>query len=160
MSAPLWTCDDLILACNGTLFDPNVAHTTISGIQIDSRKCGSGDLFVALAGDKRDGHDFLVKAANAGAAACLVSCPQRDLSTIQIIVDDTFAGLARLAAAGRSRFKGRMVGITGSVGKTGTKNMLAHALTNFGTTHASKQSYHPSRKQAKVRTQHKHQKCT
>ena len=67
MSAPLWTCDDLILACNGALFDPSVAGAPISGIKIDSRKCGDGDLFVALAGDKQDGHDYLVKAANAAA---------------------------------------------------------------------------------------------
>ncbi len=141
MSAQLWTCDDLISACNGTLFDPSVAGSSISGIEIDSRNCGSGDLFVALAGDKQDGHDFLVEAANAGATACLVSRPQSDLSTIQIIVDDTLAGLARLAAAGRSRFGGGMIGITGSVGKTGTKDMLSHTLANFGKTHASKQSY-------------------
>ncbi len=100
MNTPLWTCDDLILACNGTLFDPNVACAPISGIEIDSRNCSGGDLFVALAGNNQDGHDFLGKAANAGATACLVSRPQNDLSTSQIIVDDTLAGLARLGAAG------------------------------------------------------------
>ena len=141
MSTPLWTCDDLILACNGALFDPSVACAPIFGIEIDSRNCGGGDLFVALAGDDQDGHDFLVKAANAGATACLVSRPQNDLSSSQIIVDDTLAGLARLGAAGRNRFEGRMIGITGSVGKTGTKDMLSHILTNFGKTHASKRSY-------------------
>ena len=141
MSAPLWTCDDLILACNGALFDPSLAAGPISGIKIDSRKCGDGDLFVALAGDQQDGHDFLVKAAHAGATACLVSRPQNNLSTIQIVVDDTLAGLAQLGAAGRNRFGGSMIGITGSVGKTGTKDMLSHILTNFGKTHASKRSY-------------------
>ena len=141
MSAPLWTCDDLALACNGALFNPSVIGAPIFGIEIDSRNCSGGDLFIALTGDKRDGHDFLVKAANAGATACLVSRPRGDLSAIQIIVDDTLEGLARLATAGRSRFKGRMIGITGSVGKTGTKDMLAHTLANFGKTHASKQSY-------------------
>ena len=55
MSTPLWTCDDLILACNGTLFDPSVACTPISGIEIDSRNCSDGDLFVAIAGDNQDG---------------------------------------------------------------------------------------------------------
>ena len=141
MSTPLWTCDDLILACNGTLFDASVACAPISGIEIDSRNCSVGDLFVALSGENQDGHNFLVKAANAGATACLVSRPQNDLSTIQIVVDDTLAGLARLGAAGRDRFKGRMIGITGSVGKTGTKDMLLHALTNFGKTHANKRSF-------------------
>ncbi len=141
MSTPLWTCEDLLLACNGTLFDPSVACAPISGIEIDSRNCGSGDLFVALPGDNQDGHDFLVKAANAGATACLVSRPKSDLSTSQIIVDDTLASLGRLGAAGRRRFGGSMVGITGSVGKTGTKDMLSHILINFGKTHACKRSY-------------------
>ena len=141
MSTPLWTCDDLMLACNGALFDASVACVPISGIEIDSRNCSGGDLFVALVGDKHDGHDFLTKAANAGATACLVSRPQNNLPTIQIIVDDTLAGLAHLGAAGRNRFKGSMIGVTGSVGKTGTKDMLSHILTNFGKTHASKRSY-------------------
>ena len=141
MSTPLWTCDDLILACNGALFDPSLDCAPISGIEIDSRKCVDGDLFVALSGNKQDGHDFLVKAANAGATACLVSRPQNNLSTIQIVVDDTLVSLAQLGAAGRNRFGGSMIGVTGSVGKTGTKDMLSHILTNFGKTHASKRSY-------------------
>ena len=141
MSAPLWTCEDLILACNGVLFDTSVDCAPISSVEIDSRDCSGGDLFVALPGDHQDGHDFLVQAANAGATACLVSRPKNDLSSSQIVVDDTFKGLARLGAAGRNRFKGSMVGITGSVGKTGTKDMLSRILTNFGKTHASKLSY-------------------
>ena len=141
MSTPLWTSEDLVLACNGALFDPSMACAPIFGIEIDSRNCSGGDLFVALSGDKQDGHDFLVKAANAGVTACLVSHPKNDLSTSQIIVDDTLAGLARLGAAGRNRFGGTMIGITGSVGKTGAKDMLSHILTNFGKTHASKRSY-------------------
>ncbi len=141
MSASLWTCDELILACNGALFDPGVARAPISGIEIDSRNCSAGDLFVALPGDNQDGHDFLIEAVNAGATACLVSRPQNDLSASQIIVDDTLAGLARLGVAGRNRFGGSMIGITGSVGKTGTKDMLSHILKNFGKTHASKYSY-------------------
>ena len=95
MSTPLWTCDDLILACDGALFDPSLACAPISGIEIDSRRCVD-DLFVALSGDKQDGHDFLVKAANAGATACLVSRPQNNLSIIQIVVDDTLVSLAQL----------------------------------------------------------------
>ena len=106
MSASLWTCDELILACNGALFDPGVARAPISGIEIDSRNCSAGDLFVALPGDNQDGHDFLVKAANAGVTACLVSHPKNDLSASQIIVDNTLAALADLGAAGRDRFRG------------------------------------------------------
>ena len=141
MSAPLWTCEDLILACNGVLFDASVPCEPILSVEIDSRDCSCGDLFVALAGDHQDGHDFLVQATNAGATACLVSRPKNDLSSSQIIVDNTFTGLTRLGAAGRNRFRGSMIGVTGSVGKTGTKDMLSHILTNFGKTHASKLSY-------------------
>ena len=141
MRAPLWTCDDLVTACDGVLFDPGMACKPISNIKIDSRNCGNGDLFVALNGDQRDGHDFLAKAAEANASACLVSRPQDDISTPQIIVDDTLAGLARIGTVGRKRFGGSMIGITGSVGKTGSKDMLAHVLANFGKTHASQRSY-------------------
>ena len=141
MTAPLWTCDYLLAGCGGTLFDPAFACGSISGIEIDSRNCKSGDLFVALASDRRDGHDFVTKAADAGAVACLVSRPNADASVAQIIVDDPLGALARLGRAGRDRFAGKMVGITGSVGKTGSKDMLAHALTAFGKTHASQRSF-------------------
>ena len=141
MTAPLWTCDYLLAGCGGALFDPAFACGSISGIEIDSRNCKSGDLFVALAGDRQDGHDFITKAADAGAAACLVSRPNADASIAQIIVDDPLGALARLGRAGRDRFAGKMVGITGSVGKTGCKDMLAHALTAFGKTHASQRSF-------------------
>ena len=88
MTALLWTCDDLLAGCRGALFDPAFACGSISGIEIDSRNCKSGDLFVALVGDKQDGHDFITKAVDAGAAACLVSRPNADAAIAQIIVDD------------------------------------------------------------------------
>ena len=141
MTAPLWTCDYLLAGCGGALFDPAFACGSISDIKIDSRDCKSGDLFVALAGDRQDGHDFITKAADAGAAACLVSRPNADASIAQIIVDDPLGALARLGRTGRDRFAGKMVGITGSVGKTGCKDMLAHALTAFGKTHANQRSF-------------------
>jgi len=141
MTAPLWTCDDLLAGCGGALFDPAFGCGPISGIEIDSRNCKSGDLFVALVGDMQDGHDFITKAAEAGAAACLVHRPNSDAAIAQIIVDDPLGALARLGRASRSRFAGKMVGITGSVGKTGSKDMLAHALTAFGKTHASQRSF-------------------
>ena len=141
MTALLWTYDDLLAGCGGALFDPTFACDSISGIEIDSRNCKLGDLFVALASDRQDGHDFITKAADAGAAACLVSRPNADTSIAQIIVDDPLGALARLGRAGRDRFAGKMVGITGSVGKTGCKDMLAHALTTFGKTHANQRSF-------------------
>ena len=65
MTALLWTYDDLLAGCGGALFDPTFACDSISGIEIDSRNCKLGDLFVALVGDTRDGHDFITKAADA-----------------------------------------------------------------------------------------------
>ncbi len=141
MSAPLWACDDILLACGGALFDPTLTFAPIQNIKIDSRNCISGDLFVALTGDQKDGHHFLNKAAGAGATACLVSRPQNDLAIAQIVVSDTLASLTSFGVAGRNRFGGKMIGITGSVGKTGSKDMLAHVLAKFGQTHANQHSY-------------------
>ncbi|MGA0182583.1 MAG: Mur ligase domain-containing protein, partial [Candidatus Puniceispirillaceae bacterium] len=121
MTAPLWTADDLIAGTGGTLGDPAVACPPILGIEIDSRNCQAGDLFVALDGTQNDGHEFIGDAAKAGAAACLVSRPNKDVPIAQIIVEDPLAGLAHLGDAGRARFTGQMIGITGSVGKTGSK---------------------------------------
>ena len=141
MTVPLWTCDCLLAGCGGVLFDPAFACGSISGIEIDSRNCKSGDLFVALTSDRQDGHDFITKAADAGAVACLVRRPSADALIAQIIVDDPLGALVRLGRAGRDRFAGKMVGITGSVGKTGCKDMLRHALNAFGKTHASQRSF-------------------
>ena len=120
---------------------PQAGGQTINGISIDSRDCGAGDLFVALPGAAADGHQFLASSATAGASAALVSQPDTAIDLPQIIVEDSLAGLTRLAAAGRGRFQGRVIGITGSVGKTGSKDMLAHALASFGQTHASQRSF-------------------
>ena len=134
----LWTCDDLVTSCGGELFDPGIACSHISGIEIDSRNCSDGDLFITLAGYNGTAM-FLVNAAEAKATACLIRRPTDDLAITQIVVDDTIAGLSRLATAVQ-RFDGNMIGITGSVSKTGSKDMLAH-MQKFGKTHASKLSY-------------------
>ena len=140
MTAPLWTLADARAECNGHLM-PTDSIANIHDIKIDSRECGDGDLFVALAGEAQDGHQFLSQAKSNQAAAALVSKPDSDLALPQIVVDDSLAGLTRLASAGRRRFTGKMIGITGSVGKTGSKDMLAQALSGFGVTHASKRSF-------------------
>ena len=141
MRSPLWTCAELLSACNGVMYNPNHSNNHVSGIEIDSRKCRSGDLFIALTHGQQDGHKFLKKAVDAGAVGCLVSHPQDNLDIMQIVVDNTLTGLTHLGIAGRKRFSGKMIGITGSVGKTGSKDMLAHILTNFSQTHASQSSF-------------------
>ncbi len=113
-----------------------------SGVTIDSRAVEAGDLFVALR-DVRDGHDFVAAALAAGAAAALVSrIPEGlDESAPLLLVEDTLRALEDLAAAARARTKAKVVAVTGSVGKTSTKEMLRAALRPQGATHAAEKSY-------------------
>ena len=121
---------------------------TVSAVEIDSRLCTHGTLFVALAGNNADGHDHIQGAAANGAIAALVSRdPGSDLGTAPcplLKVDDVQAALTRLGACGRAAHRmagGHLVAITGSVGKTGSKDMLAHMLRRLGGCHASRASF-------------------
>jgi len=139
MTRPLWTADELAEATGGTLSRPFDAN----GLSIDTRTLTPGDLFVALLGEGRDGHAFVANALAKGAAGALVHDDVAPLEPV-LRVDDTLAGLARLGAFARSRFGvggGLTVAVTGSVGKTTTKEMLRAALSAFGTTHAAVASY-------------------
>jgi UDP-N-acetylmuramoyl-tripeptide--D-alanyl-D-alanine ligase len=135
-SRPLWNAADLLEATGGYLGTPFVA----SGVSIDTRTIQSGDMFVALVGEAGDGHDHAARAIEAGAAGVML---HRDLPAIapRLVVDDTLAGLTRLGAFARARFAGRVVAVTGSVGKTTTKEMLRTALAPFGAVHAAVASY-------------------
>lgn len=99
----------------------------VTGFCADSRALRAGDAFVALRTERRDGHDFLGDARAKGAACALVSRAVAD-PLPQLVVADTLAGLRDLAAGWRRAFPGRVVGITGSVGKTSTKELLAALL--------------------------------
>jgi UDP-N-acetylmuramoyl-tripeptide--D-alanyl-D-alanine ligase len=138
MSAPLWTADELRAATGGAL-ERDVAA---SGVSIDSRTVQPGDLFVALR-DVRDGHAFVANALTRGAACALVDHvpPGLPADAPLLRVADTLRGLTALGAAGRARFGGRVVAVTGSVGKTGTKEMLRLLLGGLGETHAAVASY-------------------
>ncbi|HYP62568.1 MAG TPA: UDP-N-acetylmuramoyl-tripeptide--D-alanyl-D-alanine ligase, partial [Acidocella sp.] len=109
----------------------------ISGISIDTRTLQPGDLFVALQGE-RDGHDFCSAAFSKGAAAVLVSRPVEGHA---ILVTDTLQALGRLGAAARARSAAKIVAVTGSVGKTTTKEMLRRMLSGFGPVHAAEASF-------------------
>jgi len=109
----------------------------IGGISIDTRTLQAGDLFVALQGE-RDGHDFVAAAFSKGAAAALVSRP---IPGNVILVDDTLRALERLGAAARVRSAAKIVAVTGSVGKTTTKEMLRRTLGGFGFVHAAEASF-------------------
>lgn len=111
---------------------------TVDGACIDSRLIRPGQLFVALRG-ARDGHDFVDVALAGGAAACLVEKPSP--SGTSVVVPDTFVALTCLATAARDRLPSRVVGITGSVGKTSTKDLLAAALARRWRVSASPKSF-------------------
>lgn len=131
---PLWTAGALAEATGGVFSTP--FHAT--GISIDTRTLAPGDLFIALRGELGDGHAHVAEALARGAAGALVHA---DLPGPTLRVADTLAGLTRLGVAGRARFAGRLAAITGSVGKTTTKEMLRTALAPQGATHAAVASY-------------------
>ena len=134
----LWTSAELRAATSGAL----AAECAVKGVSIDSRSIAPGDIFIALR-DQRDGHDFVADALARGAMAAMVDhAPQGVVDTAKLLmVGDTLAGLTALGAAGRARATARVVGVTGSVGKTTTKEMLRVALGAFGATHASAASH-------------------
>jgi len=103
------------------------------GFAIDTRQLGPGQIFVALKTEKRDGHDYLAAAKAAGAAAALVARADESIDLPQLVIDsgDTLGAFQRIAQKHREKFQaagGRVIGITGSVGKTSTKNLLAALL--------------------------------
>ncbi len=137
--APLWTAAEALAATGGR----SSADWAAGGVAIDSRSLARGDLFVALAGPNHDGHDFTAAAFRAGAAAALVSRVPGDLpeGAALLIVEDTLAALTALAAAARTRTRARVIAVTGSVGKTSSKEALRHVLGAQGETHAAPGSY-------------------
>ena len=104
---------------------PTVALTAFS---CDTRRMSAGDVFVAIKTEKRDGHAFLADAQEGGASAAIVAVPDAALSLPQLVVGDPLRALHAIAGAHRQAFNGRVVGISGSAGKTSTKDLLALLL--------------------------------
>jgi UDP-N-acetylmuramoyl-tripeptide--D-alanyl-D-alanine ligase len=117
----LWTSDEIAAATGGTPSE----RFEVTGVTFDSREVGPGDLFVAMPGTVYDGHKFVDAAFAAGAAGVIVSQP---VSGPHVLVDDTFAALQALGRASRERSRATIIGVTGSVGKTSTKEALYAAL--------------------------------
>jgi UDP-N-acetylmuramoyl-tripeptide--D-alanyl-D-alanine ligase len=117
----LWTSAEIAAATGGTAS----ADFAVSGVAYDSREVGPGDLFVALKGETTDGHNYVEQAFRQGAAGVIVSEP---VDGPHIRVQDTTVALNALGAASRARSQARIIGVTGSVGKTGTKEALFAAL--------------------------------
>jgi UDP-N-acetylmuramoyl-tripeptide--D-alanyl-D-alanine ligase len=116
----------------------------VAGLSIDSRSLAPGEAFFAIHGDRRDGHDFVADALAAKAALAVVAADKRAQfppDAPLLVVADVLIALRELAAAARSRLRGKVIGVTGSVGKTGTKEALRLALSKDGETHASVASY-------------------
>ncbi len=134
----LWSASDAAAATGGY----STTDWQATGVSIDTRTLQAGDLFVALKA-ARDGHEFVAKALENGAAAALVSyIPDGVAETAPLlVVDDVLMGLEALGRAARARSSARVVAVTGSVGKTSTKEMLRQVLGAQGKTHAAEASY-------------------
>ena len=132
----LWTSAEVTHATAGTCS----GSWNAAGVSIDSRTVEKGDLFIALKGPNFDGHQFVADALNNGAAAAIVQEPFKDSDNYHdklVMVKDTFAALQNLGQAARARTTARIVAVTGSVGKTGTKEALKLSLSAQGATHAT-----------------------
>ncbi len=133
---PLWNSTEIEAATGGTASAP----FTVTGVTFDSREAGPGDLFVAMPGTVSDGHDFVAQAFAQGAVAALVSHP---VDGLHVLVPDVAEALTALAVEARRRTDATIIGVTGSVGKTSTKEALAAALARSrkGPVHRSVKSY-------------------
>lgn len=139
----LWTMDEFMSAIDGR--PVGKMPEGVTGISIDTRTLAKGDAFFAIRGDRVDGHDYLVPAMRAGAAIAVVDESRLvSLGSLQmplIVVRDVMGAMRRLGEVARLRCKGQIIAITGSVGKTSTKEMMRTVLSATGKVHASAASY-------------------
>jgi UDP-N-acetylmuramoyl-tripeptide--D-alanyl-D-alanine ligase len=130
MSArPLWTIEDMAAAMDAER--RGALPQSVSGVSIDSRTVKPGEAFFAIQGDHRDGHAFVTTALEANAALAVVAadrCGELPQAAPLLVVPDVLAALRALAAAARARTQAKVIGVTGSVGKTGTMVALRLAL--------------------------------
>lgn len=136
---PLWIAAEAANATGGK----SVGDWRVSGVSIDSRSVAKGDLFVAIEGPSNDGHAYVVDALGKGAAAAMIHRrPDRLAEDAPVLeVGETLDGLIALGKAARARGKARIVAVTGSAGKTSTKEALRHVLSPQGLTSASAASF-------------------
>ncbi len=133
----IWTATEADAATHGK----STGDWHATGISIDTRTIQPGDLFIAIKGDTMDGHQFVAEALQKGAAAAVVSTVPPGVTGSLLVVPDTMKAMQDLGMASRFRTHAKVIGITGSVGKTGTKEMLAAAFSALGQTHASRGSF-------------------
>ncbi len=138
----LWALDAMAAAMRAE--KSGALPADVPGLSIDSRTLGKGDAFFAITGDNRDGHDFVEGALKAGAGLAVVAHDKRGRFAADaplLIVADVLGALTDLARAARARSHAKVIAVTGSVGKTSTKEALLLALAADGETHASAASY-------------------
>jgi UDP-N-acetylmuramoyl-tripeptide--D-alanyl-D-alanine ligase len=138
----LWTIEEMAAAMGAQRCGALPAG--VPGLSIDSRTIAPSEAFFAIQGDRRDGHEFVGAALKAGAGLAVVAAGNRAAMPKDaplLVVPDVLEGLRALARAARTRSAAKFIGITGSVGKTGTKEALRLALSTEGETHASAASY-------------------
>lgn len=137
ISHSLWSSTDAAKATGGLINGNWVA----SGVSIDTRTLQKGDLFIAIRGESMDGHQFAADAIAKGAVAVVVDQAVKGVPTEKmLLVADTFKAMQDLGIVARARTAAKIIGITGSVGKTGTKEMLGRAFSALGHTHYSEKS--------------------
>lgn len=143
MNPPLWNFEEFLEAMKGRPI--GVKPEAVAGISIDSRTIRPGEAFFAIQGDRFDGHDFTSRALSSGAVTAVVSegrlASMGHIKGSLTVVADVLEALGDLGRAARARSQAKIVAITGSVGKTGTKEMLAHALAADGSVHYSPASF-------------------
>jgi len=139
----LWTSNDLVKAMDGRSF--GTLPDGIDGISIDSRSLNRGDAFFAIKGETMDGHDYATAAVKAGAAVLVVAEGKLPglgrLTAPMIVVPDVLVALEKAGIAARARTQAKIIAVTGSVGKTTTKEALRHVLSAVGRVHASDKSF-------------------
>ena len=138
----LWTIAELLTATGGRLLGK--VSRPLNGVVIDSRVVAPGDIFVAIKGDKLDGHEFAVSALSSGAGLAIVSVVTEEMlaaGPLLVVPHDPLLAMENIGRAARHRCSARIIAITGSVGKTSTKEMLRVALSATGATHASVASF-------------------
>lgn len=141
-TAPLWTSTAMARAMRAAI--SGALPEAVTGLSIDSRSIAPGEAYFAIKGDVHDGHNFVAAALRAGAAVAVVEAAQRHKfpdDAPLLVVDEVLAGLRDLAVAARARLTAQVIAVTGSVGKTSTKEALRCVLSAQGETHASAASF-------------------
>jgi len=141
MAETLWAIEELVRATGGKL--RGEPEKNFTGVSIDSRTAAKGDIFVAIKGERQDGHDYVVNALKGGAGLAIVSRPTAEMEKAGplLVVGEPLAALEDMGRAARARSQAQIIAVTGSVGKTSSKELLKLGLSQSGLTHASAASF-------------------